>query len=101
MADILLKIHASYRQVVSICDKELLGKTLEQGNRIIEIKHSFFKGEEKTEAEILKAIEIASAEDSTFNIVGKKSVATALKAGIIKQEGIKKIQKIPLALGLL
>jgi len=40
-------------------------------------------------------------EDSTFNIIGKKSVNAALKAGIITKDGIKKIQGIPFALILL
>ncbi len=97
----LLKIHKSYRTVVAICDTDLIGKTFEQGKEIIEIKPHFFKGEEKTESEILEAIEITSMEDATFNIVGKESVACALKSGIIKQEGIKEINGVPIALVLL
>ena len=37
-------------------------------------------------------------DDATFNIIGKKSIKTALEAGIISKEGIKKIQNIPFAL---
>jgi hypothetical protein len=40
-------------------------------------------------------------EDSTFNIVGEESVKAALKAGIIKKEGITRIQGVPIALVLL
>ena len=40
-------------------------------------------------------------EDATFNIVGKESVQTALEAGIIKEQGIIKIQEVPIALVLL
>jgi len=97
----LFKKHKSYREVIAICDTELLGKKFEEGEKNIEIKDHFFKGEEKTEEEILKEIEIASAEDSTFNIVGEKSIKTALKAGIIKENGITTIQEIPIALVLL
>ena len=39
-------------------------------------------------------------EDATFNIVGKESVLTALEAGIIKEDGVMKIQDVPVALGL-
>jgi len=39
-------------------------------------------------------------EDATFNIVGEKSTQLALKLGIIMQEGIKTIDKIPYALVL-
>lgn len=97
----LLKIHKSYRQVVAICDTELLGKTFEQGKQQIEVLPNFFEGEEKNENQVLEIIEQAAAEDSTFNIVGEQSVACALKAGIIKKEGIIKIQGVPVALALL
>lgn len=96
----LIKIHKSYRDVVAICDKELLGKKFEQGDMQIEIS-SFFDGEHKTEPEVLEIIKNASSEDVSFNIVGKKSIKTALKAGIISKEGIKTIQGIPMALTLL
>ena len=79
----------------------MLGKTFEQGNRQLEVKPDFFKGEERTEQEVLDIIEKESAEDATFNIVGKQATQVALKAGIIKQEGIKEIQGTPMALVLL
>lgn len=97
----LVKIHNSYRQVVAICDEELLGKRFEEGTRAIELKPNFFKGEAKTEKEVLDIIEKAGAEDATFNIVGEKSAELALKAGIIKPEGIIRIQGVPVALALL
>ena len=40
-------------------------------------------------------------EDSTFNIVGEESINSALKAGIILEEGIKRINNIPFALVLM
>ena len=97
----LVKIHNSYRSIIAVCDTNLLGKTFEEGNRQIVINPNFFQGEEKTEQDILKLMQDAAAEDSTFNIVGKESVKTALKAGIIKKSGIMKIQGVPVALVLL
>ena len=97
----LVKIHDSYRLVVAICDKDLLGKKFEQGNKTLEIKPNFYEGEEKTPEQVMKSIEMAAAEDATFNIVGKKSTELALKIGLIKQEGIGEIQGIPFALSLL
>ena len=96
----IIKIHKSYRNVITICDSDLLGKKFEEGNTQIEL-NEFFNGEEKSEGKILEIIENASREDATFNIVGEKSVALALKAGIIDKKGIKKIQGIPVALTLL
>mgnify|MGYP001569731874 CR=1 FL=1 len=97
----LVKIHESYRNLIAICDSNIIGKTFEEGKRQIKVNEHFFKGDEKTEAEVLEIIEKGSAEDYTFNIVGKESIATALKAGIIKQEGIIHIQGVPIALVLL
>jgi hypothetical protein len=97
----LVKIHKSYRNVVAICDSNLLGKTFEEGQKQIKISENFFKGEEKNEKDVFKVIEDAAAEDYTFNIVGEQSVNLALKAGIIRPEGVIKIQGIPIALVLL
>jgi len=96
-----VNIIKSYRDVVAICDKELLGKTFEEGKAQLEVKESFYKGGEKTPEETIKIMKQMSTEDATFNIVGKESTQTALKAGIIDQESIGKIQGIPFALVLM
>ncbi len=97
----LVKVHDSYRTVIAICDSNLIGKTFEEGAREIKVNEHFFKGEEKTEAEVLDIIKMGCAEDYTFNIVGDESIKVALKAGLIKPEGIVKIQGVPVALILL
>ena len=97
----LVKIHSSYRVIVAICDTNLLEKTFEEGEKRIIIGKNFYGGEEKSEEEILKIIQDYSEADSTFNIVGKDSTNLALKSGLIKKDGITKIQNIPIALVLL
>ena len=96
-----VKIQRSYRDIVAICDSELLGKRFEEGKFQLDIKESFYKGEEKTKSEVLDVIKKMSIEDATFNIVGKEATNTALEAGIISKQGIKEIQGIPFALVLL
>jgi len=91
----------SYRDVVAICDLDLIGKVFEQGKFQLDVKESFYKGKQVSEKELLDIINHLSREDATFNIVGKNSVHVALKAGIILEKGIKKIQGIPFALVLL
>ena len=91
----------TYRDVVAICDKDLLGKKFEEGKFQLDIKESFYKGEEASEEEAIKIIKDMSKEDSTFNIVGEEAVNAALRAEIISKEGIKKIQGVPFALILL
>jgi len=96
-----VKIIKSYRDTVAICDSDLLGKKFEEGRFQLDIKESFFKGDEISEEELIEIIKKMSEEDSTFNIVGKKSIRIALKTGIISKEGTKKVKGIPFALVLL
>ena len=97
----IVNVIESYRDVIAICDSELLGKRFEQGKFQLDVKESFFKGDETDEEKTIEIMKDMEKEDSTFNIVGKKSVNAALKAGIIKEEGIGKIQGIPFALILI
>ena len=97
----LVKVMSAYRDIVAICDSELLGKKFEEGIFQLDIKESFFGGGELEEEAAIKIMEEMSKNDATFNIVGKNSVDAALKAGIITEEGIRQIQGIPFALVLL
>ncbi len=97
----LIRIHRTYRDIVAICDYDLIGKKFEQGKFQLDCKESFYKGEKKTKQELIPILQDLSKEDSTFNIVGDKSVSCAIKSGIISKQGIKKIQGIPFALVLL
>ena len=96
-----IKIHKTYRDVVAICDSELIGKKFEQGKFQLYVKESFYKGEEKPKQEAISIMQNMSGEDSTFNIVGEESVNCALEAGIISKDGIKKIQGVRFALVLM
>src|SRR3989338_4771021 len=97
----LINIIKSYRDVVAICDAELLGKYFEEGKFQLEIKESFFSDEKVDEEKAIQIMQNMSREDAIFNIIGEKSVQAALKAGIINQQGVKKIQEIPYALVLM
>lgn len=97
---VLVKIIKTYRDVIAICDSDLLGKKFEQGKFQLDVKESFFKGDETNQEKAIEIMQNMEKEDATFNIIGKESIEIALKAGIIKQEGIGKIQGIPFALVL-
>lgn len=96
-----VKIIKAYRDTVAICDSDLLGKKFEEEKFQLDIKESFFGGDEISGEKLIEIMKKMSEEDATFNIVGEKSIKIALKAGIISQAGIKKIQGIPFALVLL
>lgn len=97
----LVKIHESYRTVVSICDKELLGKKFEEGNRQLDLTGEFFKGDEQTEEQVKEIIEDMRKEDATFNIVGERACKTALDTNLVTKSAIFRIQNIPIALVLM
>ena len=96
-----LKIHKSYRDVVAVCDSDLIGKRFEEGKFQLDIKENFYKGEEKSEEFIIQIMKKMSREDATFNIIGKNSVQTAIKAGIINENAVGEIQGVQFALVLL
>jgi len=91
----------SYRDIVAVCDDELLGKKFEEGKLQLDVKESFFKGKESSKEEVSDIMRDMKLEDSTFNIIGEKSVQVALETGIITKEGIRKIANIPFALVLI
>ena len=98
---LLVKIHQSYREVIAVCDAEILGKHFEEGKMQINITEAFYKGEEMDEKKAIEFIKRKLLDDASFNFVGERAIAAALKAGAIDKRGIIKIQGVPHALGLL
>jgi len=99
--DVLVKVHKSYRWVVAVCDKDIFGRKLVEGNKVLDVSGEFFNGEKMDEDEIMKEIIRCNEEDATFNFVGEKSVNIAKKLGIVKDEGVVFIDGVPFALVLL
>ena len=96
-----IKIIKSQRNIVAVCDSELIGKKFEEGKLQIDVKENFFKGEEVDEKKAIKIMEKEAEDDATYYIVGEKSIHAALEAGVIDEQGIIKIQGIPVSLVLL
>ncbi|RMD66410.1 DUF424 family protein [Candidatus Pacearchaeota archaeon] len=96
-----VKIHESYRNVVAICDAELVGKYFDEGKMQLEVKENFFVGERKSEDEVKRVMLVEKGKDSTFNIVGERAVKLALEAGIITEDNVGRVAGVPFALVLL
>lgn len=88
-----LKIHDAGmgRTIVAVCDKELIGKKLVQGDLEINATERFYKGDEVSEEEIVKVLK----EAANINLLGKKAVDIAVKTGIIAEENVLMIQGVP------
>ena len=86
------KIHKSDgNSVLAACDMELIGTRLEQGEISFEVSESFYKGEEVAGEELKKFL----AECGNINLVGEKVVGVALEEGLINENNIIRINKIP------
>lgn len=96
-----VRIIKTYRNIIAICDADLLGKKFEEGKFQLDVKENFFRGEKTSEEKLNDIIQKESIEDTTFNIIGEKSVNVAIKTGIISKHEVKKIQGIPFALVLI
>ena len=87
-----VKIHSTGdRQVIAVCDEDLIGKTLKEKDREFKITERFYKGEKKTEDEVI----IILKDANNINIVGENSIQAALKAGVITKDNLITIQGIP------
>ena len=96
-----INIIKSYRDVVAVCDKEIVGKKFFEGKMQLDVKENFYKGEEKTEEEVSEILKDMKMEDATFNIVGRNAIKIALENGIIYEEQIGEVEGIPFALVLI
>ncbi len=94
----LVRVIKSYRDIVTICDSELLGKKFEEGNFQLDIKESFYLGDEVSEEEASIIVKKMKREDATFNIVGEKSIALAINENLISENNVKKIDGVPFSL---
>jgi len=77
--------------MLSICDAELLGKTLNNDNFTLKISEEYYaqKVVEKEEAKVL----LESSKN--INMVGKEIISLSVDMGIGSQEGVKEIDGIP------
>lgn len=88
----IVKLHESENgTVVAVCDSDLIGQKFEDGDLQLDLTSDFYKGEEKADGEIGDLLRNAYV----LNIVGEKSVALALKEGIIDEANIKNISGVP------
>ena len=71
-------------------------RDIEDGDLQLDLTSDFYKGDEKTDEEIGDLLRNAHC----INIVGEKSVALAIKEGIIDDSGVKKISGIPYVQGV-
>lgn len=94
----IVKIHKTERRIiVSICDKELIGKKFEDKDSQLDVSKFFYKGQDLSEE---KTLEVVKSVDS-LNIVGEKSIGFALRNKLIDEASIIRVKKIPHTIAIL
>jgi hypothetical protein len=101
MVKILVKVHESYRKIISVCDPEVLGKKFEEGRLQLDVNPNFYGGKELDFDQAVRFLRNAIQDDASFNFVGKNSIDAGSAVGIIDKKHVLLIQGIPHALGLL
>ena len=87
---VLRTIRTQGETLVVICDAELIGKKFKQGKLKLEVKESFYRGEEAGVDECLTALR----EATIANLVGS-IVEHAIRAGILERANVVRIQNVP------
>ncbi|KXB02267.1 hypothetical protein AKJ44_00930 [candidate division MSBL1 archaeon SCGC-AAA261F17] len=82
--------HTQGETLVTICDEELIGEKFEEGELKLEVKNSFYEGEEASVEECINALK----EATIANLVGS-IVKHAIKAQIINPKNVLRIQDVP------
>jgi len=98
---ICIKLHKSYRNVLAVCDSNLIGRKFEQDNLQLDCRESFYKEKEITYKEAVELMKSQLKEDATFNMVGQDSIKAAQEAEIINPKNVRTVNKIPFILVLL
>ena len=95
---IYLKLHeAEEKLMVAMCDESLIGKILEEGDLVIDLKaySDFYKGELLSPAEA--RIRVDSSRVYSSNIVGDESIKAAIDLGLVEKENVMMVKGVPFA----
>jgi uncharacterized protein len=87
----LRKIKYQETQMINMCDLDILGKKIQQGDFMINISKEYYYSEEITNKE---AIELLKSS-SIINLVGQGIVGLALRLNLAKRNSVKTIENIP------
>ncbi|MFH1393401.1 MAG: DUF424 domain-containing protein [Candidatus Micrarchaeota archaeon] len=89
-----LKVHKrSEGKIVAVCDRELIGRVLEEGDVFLDLDtyRGFYVGEIASKDEVKKAL----GKFSSANLVGEKAVDVALNMKLAKDDDVTYINTIP------
>jgi len=77
--------------LLTMCDSEILGKTLREGKIVFHVKEEFYSGAKVNLEEAISLIE----NSTIVNMVGKNVVQRAIEKGYVHPEAVLNIEGIP------
>ena len=77
--------------LVSICDEELMGRTVTEGRLKMHISREFFYGEIVDGREALRLMKVCSM----VNLAGRRTVNLAIANELGAKEAVREIEKVP------
>ncbi len=89
-----LKVHDTPNgKIVAVCDKELIGKVLDDGTIFMDLdkNRSFYVGKIASKDEIKKEL----ASFSSLNFVGKNAINLLLSLALVEKSSIEKVSSVP------
>lgn len=88
----ILRVHRRGKDVVvAACDEDLIDRIIRCGELRLHISRNFYGTEICDEEEFLAALKVCTSA----NLVGKKTITIAIKAGFIRREGIIEFGDVP------
>ena len=84
---IYVKVH---KDVVALCDEDIIGKTFEDSKRKLEVSERFYRGDLLDEEKVIGVLK----KSKNLNLVGNNVVKIALDNGIISKEEVIKIGEV-------
>ena len=89
----IVKVHKNQdgRAVVAICDNDLRGRLIEEGDAVLDLTTEFYDGEEMPAAGVSDLMRNANV----LNLVGEKSIKLAIKEELLDGESIKTVDGVP------
>lgn len=77
--------------LLSICDSEILGKTLREGKIVFQVKEDFYRGSRVDVEEAVSMID----NSTIVNMIGKNVVKRAIEKGYVHPEAVLHIEGVP------
>ena len=84
-------IRASGNLMLNICDPELVGKTVNDGNTKIKINSNYYAERDVDEHEAKNLL----TKCNSINMVGEKTISLATSLGLGSEKSVRRIEGVP------